>query len=61
LASPACRGATHRIGRLAHLTRRFGEILPLLFARQLLETTRGFLDLIGKRTLLRAAACHRRH
>src|SRR6185503_13310139 len=33
----------------------------LLFTRQLLETTRSFLDLVGKRTLLRAAAATASH
>src|SRR5262249_54950383 len=45
------RRLTHSLRGVAHLLRRLREFGPLLFARQLLETTRRLLELVGEFTL----------
>ena len=51
----ASRGLAHRIRRLAHLPRRVGQVLPLLFTRQAFQPACGLFHLFGQRPLLRVA------
>ncbi len=53
---PVGRGLPHGGGGLAHLAGGVGEILTLLFARQLFEAARRLLQLVGQLALARAAA-----
>ena len=46
----------HRVRRVLELARRVLQILALLFARQLLEPPRRFLDFLGELPLRVAAA-----
>jgi hypothetical protein len=50
----------HGIGRIAQLSRRVGQILPVLVARETLELPRRFLRLLGERALQLAAVAARR-
>ena len=51
----ASRRLAHRIGGLAHLPRRVGQVLPLLFTRQAFQPACGLFHLFGQRPLLGVA------
>src|SRR5207302_3220007 len=53
------RRPAHRIGGFAQLPRGVVQFRPRLVARELLQTSRGLLGLVGERALLAAAAALR--